>query len=390
MYPNGAAIPPILPKPPSRSPTRTHRGEGFPVPGPLLAPAPRPPDRGPIAGPSPRPSAGQAGRGSGRPTWPAQPPAQPQPPPLAAYGAATAGPTSAATPPPPPQQPRPAPPADDNGGPSTPRRLSGQTSSSPAPLAPPDDGFPASAYNYGTWTAADDRTLLAARARGQHWAELQAAHFPAKTANACRKRHERLMERRGAHDSAGDARRFERIASEYMAMRREIWGGLAERVKERWEFVEKECLNARLPKLQSNARSYTNRYRRESRSGAGSQKTPHPAGTNSPNNPSPGLPPHLLHTGGVPGLGPVTTMGMISPVEDEFHIAGVGAGPGPAPGHGQTFLGSGGGGRRSAEIMPPPPPPPSAPLGGVPGVQFGGTVPGGHRVGMGRREGDRG
>lgn len=40
--------------------------------------------------------------------------------------------------------------------------------------------------------------------------------------------------------TAGDARRFEKIASEYMAMRREIWGGLAGRVQERWEFVERE------------------------------------------------------------------------------------------------------------------------------------------------------
>lgn len=251
MYPNGAAIPPILPKPPSRptippSPTRTHRGDSFPVPGPLLAPAPRPPDRGPLAGPVARPSSDQtAARGSTRPRWPAQPPA---PPALAAYGAATVGPTSAATPQQqqPPHHPIPRPSPADNVGPSLP--------GPPPLLAPPPDPLDdallpaASAYNYGTWTAADDRTLLAARARGQHWGELQASHFPTKTANACRKRHERLMERRGAgaagYDggvgTAGDARRFEKIASEYMAMRREIWGGLAGRVQERWEFVERE------------------------------------------------------------------------------------------------------------------------------------------------------
>jgi hypothetical protein len=258
MYPNGAAIPPILPKPPSRpippSPTRTHRGDSFPVPGPLLAPAPRPPDRRPIAGPVSRPSSDQTARGSGRPRWPAQPPAQPHPPPLAAYGAATMGPTSAATPPPPPPQQPPHPPiprpsAADNRGPSllpgTPHPLPPQPPLlRPDPDDPDDDAFPAgSAYNYGTWTAADDRTLLAARARGQHWGELQTAHFPSKTANACRKRHERLMDRRGAvHESGavGDARRFEKIASEYMAMRRQIWEGLAERVQERWEFVERE------------------------------------------------------------------------------------------------------------------------------------------------------
>ena len=164
------------------------------------------------------------------------------------------GPTSAATPPPPPPQQQPPhpliprPSAADNRGPSplpgTPHPLPPQPPLLRPDLDDPDDAFPAgSAYNYGTWTAADDRTLLAARARGTHWGELQVAHFPSKTANACRKRHERLMERRGAaHDGGGvgDARRFEKIASEYMAMRRQIWGGLAERVQERWEFVERE------------------------------------------------------------------------------------------------------------------------------------------------------
>ena len=101
---------------------------------------------------------------------------------------------------------------------------------------PPE--HPPSAYNYGTWTAADDRTLLAARARGQHWADLQRRHFPAKTANACRKRYERLMERRGAYDY--DARRLERIAHEYMGIRKQMWSGLAARVGEKWNVVEEQ------------------------------------------------------------------------------------------------------------------------------------------------------
>lgn len=96
--------------------------------------------------------------------------------------------------------------------------------------------YPHSAYNYGTWTAADDRTLLTARASGQHWADLQRTHFPNKTANACRKRYERLVERRGVYDY--DARRLERISKEYMAMRKEIWSGLAARVGEKWSVVE--------------------------------------------------------------------------------------------------------------------------------------------------------
>ncbi|KAK3681570.1 hypothetical protein B0T22DRAFT_472479 [Podospora appendiculata] len=97
-----------------------------------------------------------------------------------------------------------------------------------------DDSQPAN--NYGTWTPAEDRTLLAARSRGHHWASIQRDFFPAKTANACRKRHERLMERQGTNHL--DARRLERVAKEYMNMRQEMWSGLAARMGEPWDVVE--------------------------------------------------------------------------------------------------------------------------------------------------------
>lgn len=96
--------------------------------------------------------------------------------------------------------------------------------------------YPYSIYNHGTWTADDDRTLIQARTRGQNWADLQRTHFPSKTANACRKRYERLVERRGIHDYGG--RRLEMVAGEYMNLRRAIWSGLAERVGMKWEVVE--------------------------------------------------------------------------------------------------------------------------------------------------------
>lgn len=147
-----------------------------------------------------------------------------------------------------------------------------------------------------------------------------------------------------------------------------------------------QCLAARLPKLQSNARSYTNRHRRESRSQAGTSSAPKPPHPNPSQPPTP-LPPHLLHTGGVPGLGPVTTMGMISPVEEEFHVghnnntgmapaSGPGMRAGHGRGHGQSFAGAERGDRRSAEMMPPPPPPMMVPLGAAAGVQFGGYMNG--------------
>jgi hypothetical protein len=96
--------------------------------------------------------------------------------------------------------------------------------------------YPYSIYNHGTWTADDDRTLIQARTRGQNWADLQRTHFPTKTANACRKRYERLVERRGIHDYSG--RRLEMVANEYMNMRKEIWSPLADRLGMKWEVVE--------------------------------------------------------------------------------------------------------------------------------------------------------
>ncbi|KAK3368419.1 hypothetical protein B0H63DRAFT_76107 [Podospora didyma] len=149
-----------------------------------------------------------------------------------------------------------------------------------------------STYNYGTWTAADDKNLLTARQRGQHWLDLQRTFFPSKTANACRKRYERLMERRGAYDV--DSHRIERMSKEYMNMRKEIWSGLAARVGEKWHVVEAQCMSVGLKNIQSNARSYTNRWRRESRL---SQKSR----------------PFELE---ITGLGQLSPVGVVSPLND--------------------------------------------------------------------------
>lgn len=124
-------------------------------------------------------------------------------------------------------------------------------------------GNPQGVYNYGTWAAADDRTLVLARSRGQNWTDLQRTYFPAKTANACRKRHERLMERRGVQEA--DADKQHQIASEYVAMRKRMWSPLAERVGESWEFVEEMCMSLGIRNIQTHARSHTNRSRRENR-----------------------------------------------------------------------------------------------------------------------------
>ena len=88
----------------------------------------------------------------------------------------------------------------------------------------------------GAWTQEDDRLLLHLRATGKNWNQIQREAFASKTGNACRKRHERLMERRGQNDF--DNRKLERLSKEYMSMRKEIWQPLAQRCGEKWNVVE--------------------------------------------------------------------------------------------------------------------------------------------------------
>lgn len=111
------------------------------------------------------------------------------------------------------------------------------------PPMPQQHAMPTRASS-GAWTPADDQTLMTARAQGMNWAPIQQTYFPTKTPNACRKRHERLMEKRNSDD--WDNIKLENLARAYMGMRREIWSGLAAQTGEKWHVVEqkvcqKEC-----------------------------------------------------------------------------------------------------------------------------------------------------
>jgi hypothetical protein len=86
------------------------------------------------------------------------------------------------------------------------------------------------------WSTSDDEILLRARASGLNWQPIASKHFPNKTANACRKRHERLIERRNVED--WDNEKLELLAQEYLACRKEMWEVLASRLNERWNIVE--------------------------------------------------------------------------------------------------------------------------------------------------------
>ncbi|KAF8851540.1 hypothetical protein BDZ45DRAFT_144106 [Acephala macrosclerotiorum] len=111
----------------------------------------------------------------------------------------------------------------------------------------------------GAWNPQDDSTLMAARVQGMNWAPIQQAYFPNKTPNACRKRHERLMERRSA--DSWDGRKIENLAKHYMSLRREIWAPLAAQIGEKWNVVEQMCMSQGLKNLQVSARSCARRER---------------------------------------------------------------------------------------------------------------------------------
>ncbi|KAH6719725.1 hypothetical protein BKA61DRAFT_707599 [Leptodontidium sp. MPI-SDFR-AT-0119] len=111
----------------------------------------------------------------------------------------------------------------------------------------------------GAWTPSDDQTLKAARVRGMNWVPIQQSYFPSKTPNACRKRHERLMEWRAEGD--WDGLKLENLAKNYMTMRREIWSALAEHTGEKWNVVEQKCMSLGIKNLQTDARSCARRER---------------------------------------------------------------------------------------------------------------------------------
>lgn len=119
--------------------------------------------------------------------------------------------------------------------PKTNRAASHSHRSDPVPVAMAESA-PNGTRVTSTWSADNDQTLLDARASGMNWPPIAQRHFPTKTANACRKRHERLIERRNAENWGGI--NTERLASQYMLFRAEIWKPLADRLGEKWQVIE--------------------------------------------------------------------------------------------------------------------------------------------------------
>lgn len=101
----------------------------------------------------------------------------------------------------------------------------------------PQDYTSPSAGDRGStaWSQEDDTRLMQYRAQGMNWGPI-ATHFPTKTANACRKRHERLMEKKNAE--SWDGIKIEDLARAYLDCREQMWKVLADHVGEKWTTVE--------------------------------------------------------------------------------------------------------------------------------------------------------
>lgn len=84
------------------------------------------------------------------------------------------------------------------------------------------------------WTDGEDRILMEARQKGLNWALIASRHFPSKTSNACRKRHERLMDKRKSQDNWD----VEALAQAYMEVRERMWQILASKLSQNWQAVE--------------------------------------------------------------------------------------------------------------------------------------------------------
>ena len=86
------------------------------------------------------------------------------------------------------------------------------------------------------WSPEDDELLMRARREeGLKWPSIAVKYFQDKTANACRKRHERLM----ASADSGENIDTDKLSKAYLESREHMWRLLADRVgEEDWQALE--------------------------------------------------------------------------------------------------------------------------------------------------------
>ena len=125
---------------------------------------------------------------------------------------------------------------------TTPYPITTTASLAPSTMAPRGTSPPASGsdrHASQSWPPENDQLLMDARQRGMNWQPIATSHFPDKTANACRKRHERLMEKRNANEN-WEGVKMETLARAYVDVREQMWKILADRVGEKWQTVEQK------------------------------------------------------------------------------------------------------------------------------------------------------
>ena len=88
----------------------------------------------------------------------------------------------------------------------------------------------------GPWQPEDDAQLIEARKSPLDWADISKQYFPSKTANTCRKRHERLIEK--GLTVQDRSIKFQEMAKGYVEHREEMWTILAKAIGESWMAVE--------------------------------------------------------------------------------------------------------------------------------------------------------
>jgi len=96
----------------------------------------------------------------------------------------------------------------------------------------------------GPWSAQDDEQLMQARKRGMNWLPLARDYFPNKSANACRKRYERLMDKISASDEWAPSK-LEEMAKLYLDLREQMWRLVAKRLGRNWKTVEAKVCSSK-------------------------------------------------------------------------------------------------------------------------------------------------
>ncbi|KAI5307093.1 hypothetical protein KEM55_008414 [Ascosphaera atra] len=89
------------------------------------------------------------------------------------------------------------------------------------------------------WTREEDRLLLQARESGKGWRDIGREVFAGKSANACRKRWERVTN--GVKKS--NDREMQQILDRYYDYRERIWMPLARDLKKDWQLIERNVID---------------------------------------------------------------------------------------------------------------------------------------------------